>query len=560
MKKWENLLSRRDFLKLSAASGATVLLSNCAGGLWRPIGRGTHSDFMTQYGPIDRTLDDTSLQFFFGDNNSRPHGILWSLPNYLTSKKIESPIEETTLAIIGGGMSGLFSAYQFRRHCPIILEQASRLGGNAKGQSWRGLDYSIGAAYLDSPQKGHPMNDYFKELGFHDLLTPRKEPDPIESNGTLYYKFWEGETEPQAIAKYKKMNAFFAKLNEEEERAFPYIPALTPGQMDAVKYYDQWSLHGALTKIMGSTLPQKLETAIEHYCWSSYACSARELSAAAGLNSLAQESNPIMIPSGGNAKIGERILERLLREIPSSHFRCNSVAMDVKVNADHVLITYEDAQKKFRQIKAKGVIMACPKFIAAKIIPGLEENRLRAISKLRYRSYMTANLLVKKKMERRAYDVFMIGKGKTNMSDIRSAQDKMNATDFIMANFSDLDTDINVLTFYRAFPYEGARAELNNPNAFTIYKKKFEDQIARDILPLMKIEAKDIVDLRLALWGHALPVSAKGIYRDDTIPTLRKPFRDRVFFVEQDNWAYPSTQTGATDVALMKHNIDKILV
>lgn len=558
MKRWQNILGRRDFLKLSAASGLTVLLSNC-GSLLRRSPAHPMDEFLKNYGPIDRTIGDHSTQFFYGDNNARPHGILWNLPKYMDGKKQEGATENANIVIIGGGMSGLFTAYQFKKFSPIILEQAPRLGGNAKGQSWDGIDYSLGAAYLDQPHEGQPMYQYFKELGLRDILVERREADPVEAEGKLYYNFWDGETEPTAADKYKKISAFFRKLNEEEDRAFPFIPSLDPDDLESVKYYDQWNLNALLSKIVGGKLPPRLETALEHYCWSTYACSSLELSASAGLNFLAQEANPILVGAGGNAKVGEKILEALIKDVPTGNFRCNSVAMHVDVKSDHVIVTYEDAQKKLRRIKAKTAVMCCPKFVAKKIIPALEDNRIAAINKLRYRSYMTANLLVRKKMERRSYDVFLTGKGKTNMGNIKAAQEKINATDFVMANFAETDAKANVLTFYRAFPYDGARAELYNPDAFSHYKKKFEDQIARDIVPLMGFEQKDIVDLRLALWGHALPLATKGIYRGNTIPTLRKPFRDRVFFIEQDNWAYPSTQTGATDVALMRNDILKFL-
>ncbi|OQW46818.1 MAG: hypothetical protein A4S09_02615 [Proteobacteria bacterium SG_bin7] len=558
MKRWQDILTRRDFLNVSISSGLTILLANCSGLLRRPTSQ-SDNEFLKNYGPIDRTLSDSSTQFFYGDNNARPHGVLWNLPKYMEGKKQEGPTENANIVIIGGGMSGLFTAYQFKKFNPILIEQAPRLGGNAKGQSWNGIDYSIGAAYLDSPHEGQPMYQYFKELDLRDVLVERIDPDPVESNGKLYYKFWKGEAEPEAIDKYKKMSNFFTKLNKEEERAFPFIPSLDPDDLASVKYYDQWHLHGLLSKIAGGKLPPKLETALEHYCWSTYACSSQELSASAGLNFLAQEVAPILIGAGGNAKVGEKILEALVKEVPTTNFRCNSLAMHVDVKTDHVIVTYEDAKKKLRRIKTKTAVICCPKFVAKKIIPGLEEDRLAAINKLRYRSYMTANLLIKKKMERRSYDIFLTGKGKTNMGNVQAAQEKINATDFVMANFAQIDASANVLTFYRAFPFDGARSELYRPDSFSHYKKKFEEQIARDIIPLMGFEQKDIVDLRLALWGHALPLAEKGIYRSNTIPTLRKPFRNRLFFIEQDNWAYPSTQTGATDVALMRNDILKFL-
>jgi protoporphyrinogen oxidase len=48
------------------------------------------------------------------------------------------------------GLSGLITAYPLRKFKPIILEQSPRFGGNAKGQSGRGLEYSIGAAFTFS--------------------------------------------------------------------------------------------------------------------------------------------------------------------------------------------------------------------------------------------------------------------------------------------------------------------------------------------------------------------------------------------------------------------------
>jgi len=104
------------------------------------------------------------------------------------------------------------------------------------------------------------------------------------------------------------------------------------------------------------------------------------------------------------------------------------------------------------------------------------------------------------------------------------------------------------------------RPELNTPTAYDTYRKKFEVQIERDILPMLNLKQKDCVDLRMSLFGHALPLSEKGLYQGDVVEKLRAPFKDRVFFVEQDNWAYPSLQTGATDAATMKDAIEKMLV
>ena len=549
---FETALGRRDFLKLTAASGTALLFSGPSGraaqAIRTDIKRGS---FLKKHSPIDRTIGDHAPKSFSGDQNTRPHKILWDIPNYLASKKI-SGTETTDLVIIGGGVSGLFTAFQLRAHKPIILEQAARFGGNAKGESFRGLEYSIGAAYIDQPHAGTPMFDLFKELDLGSMTVTRPEPDPVAHGGKLYKNFWDGVTEPAHKLAYQKMSQYFQDLNAEKNHAFPSIPSLKKEHWEAAKLLDRESLHTALTRICGGKLPLNLECAIEHYSWSTYAASAKELSAPIAYNLLAQESNPIRIAAGGNSAIAERVLERLMKVIPEQNFRPSSIAVQVKVENDRAIVLYENEKGELREIRAKSVVMSCPKFIAQKLIPDLETERVTEIKKLKYRSYMTANLCMKKKPADKFYDLFM----PTNKSE-----EKNNATDVILANFAkpSFRGPESVLTFYRGFAHDGARAELYQPNAYETYRKRFEDQIHNDVLPLLKLKPSDAVDLRLTLWGHALPLGQQGIYQGNTIEWLRKPFRERVLFIEQDNWANPSLQTGATESALMRDQIKKVI-
>lgn len=575
MKRWQRALTRRNFLQLSAGAGTTLLLAGCESGAKPPTATPvapasapvvakplSASEFMQAYGPIDRTLGEGSERSFYGDRNERPHRILWNREGYLASKKVEGPDEETALVILGGGMSGMFSAFRLRAHKPIVLEQATRFGGNAKGQSWRGIDYSIGAAYLDAPHAGTPMAEYFKDLGLEELLVKRNVADPVEVQGKLYPKFWEGQSEPKLADKYLKMSQFFTSLTSEKERPFPFIPSLEEKHLTSVRHYDAFTLHGLLDKVTGG-LPRHLAIALEHYCWSTYAASSTELSAAAGLNFLAQEVEPIRVGAGGNAKVGERLLERLLEALPQNNLRAGCIGVQVKVEGDRVVVLYEDSEGKLRRIRAKAAVLACPKFAVGKMLDNIEPERVQAISELRFRSYMTASVLVNKAMPRGTYDLFMLGRATTDPKNVRKSQEEMNGTDLIFANFAAeraaKDAASNVLTFYRSFPYDGARAELIGPGAYDLNRKRFEEQLTRDVLPLLSLQQRDIVDMRLSLWGHALPLAKQGIYLGDVVPRLRKPFASRVFFVEQDNWAYPSTQTGATDVALQQAQIERVL-
>lgn len=566
MKHWDQVLSRRAFL--TQTGSLCLFLSGCAA-LWRAPGSLPQSastfgklDWLRELGPIDRTGGDVAPKHFTGDNFSTAHAALWNAQDWLRSKRIAAPELQTDLVIVGGGMSGLFTAYQLRDYKPVILEQAARFGGNAKGESWRGMDYSIGAAYIDRPDPGSPMDQYYQELGFGDIFTERSGVDPVESNGKLYSNFWDGElaTTPASKAPYQKVAQFLSDLcAKRNTEAFPSIPALNGDTRQTVQHYDQWDLHALLSRQAGGTLPAELETALEHYCWSTYAASSKEISAAAALNFLAQESKPICVAAGGNSRMGERILERLLETVPSSHLRTRSTVLEVRAEEKSVKVVYMDGQGELKQIRSRAAVLCCPKFVVKRILADISKDRLEAIQQLRYRAYMVANVLVNKKANETVYDVFLTGKGKTDLRHTRDAQNKQNATDFVIANFAARGHDFSVLTLYRAFPFDGARSELIQPDAYEKYRHRFEAQISNQILPLLGLHSKQVVDIRLTRWGHALPVASTGFFQGNTVDQLRKPHRERVFFVEQDNWAYPATQTGGIEAHFWRDSIRKVL-
>lgn len=558
------LSGRRDFLKLSAMCGTTLLLTHNKAAFAQKLLSGTqsqnHAQFLNANSPIDRTLGNTAEKKFFGDVNTRPHEILWDLQTYLQQKKVQGPIETVPLVIVGGRWIGMFTAYLHKKHQPVVLEQAERFGGNAKGQSWQGMDFALGSAYIDKPHPGTPMEYFFKELDLHEIMVERTESDPVEYKGKLYSDFWNGESDSSLQHSYQRVQEFLKNVSAEKDRAFPLIPSLNSKHQESVKYFDQYTLYELLNKITHNQLPKQLATAIEYYCWSTYAASAKEISAASALNFLAQEGNSIYVGAGGNAKIVERILTRLLKYIPSKNLRTQSIVVQVKVSDNHVDVLYEDKDRILRQIRTKCCVLACPKYVVKKILYGVEDTRISAINQIEYRSYLTANLLVKKRMERSFYDLFMINNAQIDLTHTKSAHEKMNATDFVMGNFAAGQKDFNVLTFYNAFPYSNARPELMGENAYETQKNRFQNQIQNSILPLLHLKQNDIVDLRLARFGHALPLAKKGFFQKNYVQDLRQPFKNRVFFVEQDNWAYPSLQTGATDAWLLQDNINKILV
>src|SRR5690606_13647347 len=82
------------------------------------------TDFLHENGPVDRTLGIDVPNSFSGDSFQRAHGALWNLDGFL--KKNPPPIRaeaDVPVVVVGGGVSGLSTAYLLRDLQPLVLEQ-----------------------------------------------------------------------------------------------------------------------------------------------------------------------------------------------------------------------------------------------------------------------------------------------------------------------------------------------------------------------------------------------------------------------------------------------------
>ncbi len=553
----QGALSRRAFVKLIAAGPASLYLRHARAGV-SALGASTAA------GPIDRGIGETAPAQFSGDDPRRAHRILWDKPAWLASHGGRYPLPEKRipLLVVGGGLSGLLTAYLLRRHQPVVLEQAARFGGNAKGESWRGMDYAIGAAYFTAPEAGSPLQALYAELGVDRIWRRKSEGHPVALAGRLAEDFWQGETAPAGQRQqFRAIADYFRRLNNGEGGlAYPQIPAATTRQRAHVNALDRVSFRRHIEAVVrGRRLHPHIATAFEHYCWSSFGASFAEVSAAAGLNFFAAEFGDILVTPGGNAAIAERLHERLGRQLPEGHLRAGALVANVRAVSDGFEVAYEDAAGTLRCLHARAVVMACPKFVAARLIEDLEPERVDAIRRLRYRSYLVANVLLERRLAHSPYDLYLLGRGTTDSRDIRAAATRQGATDVVFGQYTYPDAASTVLTLYRPLPFDGARPDLLAEDAHAKFLREFEAQVFEGILPLLNFRREDIAGIRLARWGHALPVAETGLIAGGTVDRLRRPFRERLFFVQQDNWALPAIETAAAEAFHWAPRVEKYL-
>ncbi|MFZ4714278.1 MAG: FAD-dependent oxidoreductase [Bacteriovoracaceae bacterium] len=539
-------MERRDLLKF-ATSSALFYVSGCANGKFFGGVKNTPTSFLSaeelaRYSPMNRLRDSEKVNGFTGDDPHTAHQILWDKETFITSKGgLPDEIEDASVVIIGGGISGLIAAHELAHLNPILLEQANRFGGNSKGETWEGLDYSLGAAYLTRPYPETRLDHFLKDVGANEIMRVKSDENGVIFQKKIIEHFWQGETLTKKSDKeaLQKLSRYFDNMFKGENGiVFPDVPIENENLRDYINTLDNLSFHEHISAVLGGVLHPHIETLLEYYCWSSFGGSAKEISAATALNFFVGEMGEVLVPRGGNAGVAEKVFLSLSSKVPAKNLRPNSLVFDVNHKENNVEISYVDEKEVVKTIRAKYVIMACPKFVVGKILNNIEDERLNLINHLKYRSYLVANILLKKPNKLPYYDLFLMGDGKAKK--VKEAR----ATDVVIANFADQDSDNTVLTLYRSFPHENARKALLHEGAHDKYLQEFKNQFA-EFREVLGFKEEDVLEFRLTRWGHPIPLSEKGLIANGAIEKLIAPFGERVFFADQDNWMLPCFETCA---------------
>ncbi len=531
MSESSKLYNRREVLQLAGA--LTLYLQGCSHSNVTGPEAVSGLGFIEDFGPVNSTLGIDEPEQFFGDHFTRAHEALWNTAGFLAKNNIpEKPEATVSVVVIGGGISGLTSAYLLRDLKPYVLEQAPRFGGNSQGQSWRGIRYSIGAAYFLHPEESSPLSTLMKEVGvLKAALTANGSHTALESTGLVKDFF----------SKFPRFRALIGQY-ESNPQMYPEIPTKDPEQRKWVNQFDRRSLGEYLQKELGPEFAGNLESWIEHYCWSSFGASTKEISAAAGMNFLASEFERVLFFPEGNAGVAECLLRKLLPVVGDERLISEALVLKVTRNPNRSWkVVFVDGNQHIRTLNAESVVMACPKFVAGKIVPKLEPARLRAIGQIRYRSYVVTNVLIDGKFDFETFDAFILDEGMSATATEERAKRAGN-TDIVSATYKAAARD-TVLTLYQGLPYDSGRTELFAHNAWQQLRDKTRRQLENQILPGLGIDPARVRGMRIARWGHPMPVPAPGVFKNHLVDTLHAPFEDSMFFVHQDNWLLPSLET-----------------
>jgi hypothetical protein len=478
---------------------------------------------------------------FTGDDFTRPHEILFDPEGPLRGLpggRLPDPDETVPVAVVGGGLGGLTTAYLLRDQRPVLLEQAPRFGGNSKGERWRQSTFAIGGAYFIQPDAGDEFDRLYREIGILSSARKLETPDPVEFHGRIYRNFFSGEASPGDEALFR---TYRERIHEHVENAYPEIPT-TDETRELVMRLDRRSLREVVMEWLGDTVPEALRAALQNYCYSSMGCGWQEVSAAGAINFLAGEEFGVLAAPGGNGALAKALRDGIVRGGAGAGLRPGCLAFRVERSGSGVRIGYLDPAGRVRTLGARAAVLACPKYAAKHMLPEMERDREAAIEALEWRGYLVVNVLIDRGLEDDFYDMYLLRDG----AAVESGAVPTRATDVIHGNWAahpQAPGDHSVLTLYWPLPYTGSRAEvLHRDDAWEHLRPQVERQVL-EICALLEIDAARVRQVRMTRWGHAVPVSAVGFIAGGHAAAVRRPIDNRIFFVNQDNWALPAVET-----------------
>lgn len=565
------MATRREFLKGGLSAFAWGMLAREGRG-WpqliaarRPASQGDTSSPFWQL--PDTLVSETIGGFPFMPGFSGDNFAEQDIPfHHDAPVQIPVPNETVDVAIVGGGLSGLTTAFLLRRHRPVLFDLRPRFGGNALGETWRETSYSFGSAYVITPDPGTFLNSFYRRLGLHRVKRLSFPPDPMELGGKIRDDYWSGggmsADEQAAFARYAEVVTYMA------EQAYPDIPLSDDEKAAAfVRDLDTRTFRADLEQRMGMPLTPLLAAGVQSYFYSSFGAGMEAISAAGGWNFIAAEEFGRWVFPGGNAYIAWALWKKLRAmeahgpagETP--RLRAGQRVVDVRRVGDLVQVTSVDPSGQVQALLARYVVMAGSKHIAKHVlhdINRLDPSKRTAMDAIETSAYLVANVLLDAPIERDFYDIFLIGDESYPMTPVEFEQHP-RVTDMLNGSYARKESvPRSVLTLYWPLPWFSAPFTLLPDDSWRNYAELLGPQLEH-MLGLLDVTPSAVRQVRMTRWGHAVPIAKPGLIAYGTVAELRRPYQERVYFVNQDNWALPAVENSLLDANSVAEEIQGLL-
>ena len=416
--------------------------------------------------------------------------------------------------IVGGGISGLTTAYLLRDHDFLLLEKEPHFGGNAYVMDYKGMPYATGSAFIWS---GDIAYTFAKEIGL--------EPLPIDNwDGSIIKGEFIPDTWGDGLDKlpypvsvresFKKFRDEMLAIDLQKRRMelfnVPFSDFMKGHAPEVKQWWDNYgpSNWGAASDETAAT------TAIA------------ELQGGAGHD---RKDYRYTWP-GGNGAISKKLAELMMAKA-GDRMAPGATTIAVVSDKNEVRVTYIQDGKPIT-VAAKAAIMASPKFITRRIVKGMPEAQSEAMHKIRYIPYPVVNVIFDKPVFNKGYDTWCPGNTFTDFI----------VADWVVRNQTGYQQKYNILTFYTPMKEEDRGYLLTEEST-----RKVAANVLADFQKLFPGSNVDPLEVHIYRRGHPLYMTTPGLFTK-VQPVVRHSM-DRVFFANTDSEGPESTSGRAIAAA-----------
>lgn len=425
---------------------------------------------------------------------------------------VATELRDVDVVIIGAGAAGLSAGWRLAAEGVkrfVVLEVDAEAGGTARSGRNAVSAFPWGAHYLPAPTRDRgPVMRLLRELGAVDRVDDKGTPhfaeqmlirDPDER---VFYKgvWYEGlylragasaEDLAQLQRFEKRMDGFAAAHDAKGRKAFA-VP-MAAGSDDA-----EWTGLDKLSMAQwmeqeGFTSP-RLRWLVDYACRDDFGTLASGTSAYAGIWYFAarheggERSEGYLSWPEGNG----RLIRHLRDKVSDARISTNVLAHSV--TADGVVHAFDAAAKKPVAFRAKQVVLAAPRFVAARLVEPWRQTPPAFLSAFEYAPWVVANLTLESRPPSRGAPLSW-----DNVFYESQSLGYVVATHQAPVAF---DQGPTVFTWY--YPLPGADAKAERTRLLSTGYDDWERLVVADLsVAHPKIEER-ATRLEVMRWGHAM--------------------------------------------------------
>ncbi len=464
------------------------------------------------------------------------------LGHRLWAGSFPKPVHTITIPylIVGGGITGLSAARQFRKQEIddfLLLELEGHLGGNSSNGTNKYSKFPLGAHYLPLPNfHDKQLLDFLHEekiiTGFDVQGYPEFDEEQLtfSPQERLFIRnTWQEGLVPKygnSAAADEEFERFFGMIEKFKEakgkdgKYFFDIP-ISASSADAEYYYlDKVTMKQWLTENKFSA-PELLEYA-NYCCRDDFGLGIDYVSAWAGIHYFAARKHDgtntkdnVLTWPGGNARLAHH-----LKKYAEGKTMKNCLAYKLALrDGKAVVMAFDDVKKESVEIIADKVIMATPQFVNQYLLPG----RKQLAKAFNYAPWILATLTLKDIPDAYSYplcwdNVIYGGKGLGYIYDqhqqVRQLQQK------------------KVITYY----YSLSTADLRKARR-EVYQKP-QEYWRQIIISDLKTAHPDIEalteEIQIHRLGHGMISPVPGFITGEALREAGQPIEGKIYFAHSD--------------------------